>query len=250
MRGYISWTTALLIGITVIGVASVSAQKLPAFMKVFAPPTPAEAIEAPLSARLADGLGQVWFETADSACRSSKSLDQISYQRLARVMIVAVGDHMRQLASSMQNVPKAEAQFAAQAGQGAVQELARLAGDPVVKQFLLLNSRRSAVELTQTYLENIERALMLNRVQISAKASPAAAGDGAMLDEIEKVSSAPLDYYDANKTSAMTRLLELMIIAERAVSDTSNRDELLKWGPGRLMPILEGPLKDNCVMKR
>lgn len=70
-----------------------------------------------------------------------------------------------------------------------------------------------------------------------------------MLEAIEKVSSAPLDYYDANKTRAMTRLLELMVIAERAVSETSNRDELLKWGPGRLMPILEGPLKDNCVMK-
>ena len=245
---------ALLVGmIAACVIASTSAQTpapkpLPAFMKVFTPPTPAESIEAPLSARMADKLGQVWFETADPACRASKSLDQAAYQKLARTMIVAVGDNMRQLSTGMQNVPKAEAQFAAQAGRGATDELGRLASDPVVKQFLALNRSRSAVELTQTYLENIERALLLSRVQTRARASPLSTGDDILL-EIEKVSSAPLDYYDANKTRAMTRLLELMVIAERAISETSNRDELLKWGPGRLMPILEGPLKDNCIMK-
>jgi hypothetical protein len=71
-----------------------------------------------------------------------------------------------------------------------------------------------------------------------------------MLEEIEKVSSAPLDYVDANKGKAMDRFLELVILAERAVADTSNRDELLKWGPGKLMVILEGPLKEHCIAKR
>jgi hypothetical protein len=85
-------------------------------------------------------------------------------------------------------------------------------------------------------------------VETRARASPLATGDDILLD-IEKVSSAPLDYVDANKSPAMNRFLDLMIIAERAVGDTSNRDELLKWGPGRLMSILEGPLKANCIMK-
>jgi hypothetical protein len=253
MRAYIPRAAALLAGVIAAGIAPASAQTapkpLPAFMKVFTPPTPAESIEAPLSAKLADKLGQVWFETADPSCRTSKSLDQAAYQKLARTMIVAVGDNMRQLSTGMQNVPKAEAQFAAQAGRGATDELGRLANDPVVKQFLALNRSRSAVELTQTYLENIERALLLSRVQTSARASPLSTGDNVMLEEIEKVSSAPLDYYDANKTAAMNRILELMIIAERAIGDTSNRDELLKWGPGRLMPILEGPLKEHCIAK-
>lgn len=252
MRAYIARAAAL-VGVIAAGIVPVAAQTtpkpLPAFMKLFTPPTPAESIEAPLSAKLADKLGQAWFETADPSCRASKSLDQAAYKELARTMIVAVGDNMRQLASSMQNVPKAEAQFATQAGRGATDELGRLAADPVVKQFLVLNRSRSAVELTQTYLENIERALLLSRVQTRAQASPLSTGDSEMLEAIEKVSSAPLDYYDANKTRAMTRLLELMVIAERAASETSNRDELLKWGPGRLMPILEGPLKDNFVMK-
>lgn len=217
-------------------------------MKLFTAPPPSEAIQAPLSAKLADKLAKVWFDTADPACRASKSLDLASYQKLARSMLVAVGDHMRQLAASTWNGPKAETQFAAQAGRGATDELQRLADDPVVKQFLVLNRSRSAVETTQTYLENIERALLLKRVETRGRASPVMTGDEIQL-EIEKVGEAPLEYADANKTRAMTRLLALMDIAERVLGDTSNRDELLKWGPGRLMIILEGPLKENCVMK-
>jgi hypothetical protein len=248
----ISRTIALLAGAFAM-VTTVSAQTAPkpppAFMKELLPPTPAESIRAPLSVRLADRLGQVWFETAEAGCRASRSLDSASYQKLARTTLVAVGDHMRQLAASMQDGPKAEAQFAAQAGRGATEELRRLASDPVVKEFLARNRDRSAVEQTQTYLENIERALLLSRVQTRARASPLSTGDDILL-EIEKVSSAPLDYVDANKTRAMMRFLELTIIAERAVGDTSNRDGLLTWGPGRLMVILEGPLKEHCIMKQ
>lgn len=243
---------ALLAGIMAFGISSVSAQTPPmappAFMKLFTAPPPSEAIQAPLSAKMADKLAKVWFDTADPACRSSKSLDLASYQKLARAMIVAVGDNMRQFSAITQNGPRAEAQFAAQAGRGATEELQRLANDPVVKQFLALNRSRSAVETTQTYLDNIERALLLKRVETRGRASPLATGDDIQL-EIEKVSEAPLEYADRNKTRAMTRLLALMDIAERALSDTSNREELLKWGPGRLMIVLEGPLKESCVMK-
>jgi len=252
MRACIRGAAALLAGMVTIGIAPVSAQgpapsATPAFMKVLAPPTPAESLEAPLSARLADKLGQAWFDSADPACRTSKSLDLAAYQKLARTMIVAVGDNMREFSASVQDAPKAEAQFAAQAGRGAAGELQRLANDPVVKEFLNRNRKRAAVELTQTYLENIERALLLRRVQ-ARQASPLATGDDILL-EIEKVSSAPLDYVDANKKRGMNRFLELMVIAERAVSETSNQTELLKWGPVRLMVVLEGPLKEHCVMK-
>jgi hypothetical protein len=255
MRACIARAVALLVSVIALCTAPASAQTTapkppPAFMKLFAPPTPAESIEAPMSVKLADKLAQVWFETADPACRASKSLDQAAYQKLARTMLVTVGDHMRQLAASVQDGPKAEAQFAAQAGRGAAEEMRRLSGDAVVKQFLVLNRNSRAVEQIQTYLDNIERALLLSRVQTRARASPLATGDSVMLEEIEKVSEAPLNYADANKTKAMNRFLELMLKAEGAVQNTSNRDALLTWGPGRLMVILEGPLKDNCIMKQ
>jgi hypothetical protein len=253
MRACVSRVMVLLAGVLAAGIAPVSAQTTPkpppAFMKSFAPPTPAESIEAPMSAKLADRLAKVWFDTADPACRASKSLDQGAYQKLARTMLAAVGDHMRQLAASAHDGPKAEAQFAAQAGRGATDELQRLSGDAVVKQFLVLNRNSRAVEQTQTYLENIERALLLSRVPTRGRASPLATGESAILLEIEKVSEAPLNYVDANKTKTMNRFLELMLMAERSVQDTSNRDSLLTWGPGKLMVILEGPLKDHCVMK-
>src|SRR5262249_54590185 len=149
----------LLAGVFAIGIALASAQTAPkpppAFTKLFTAPPPAEAIQAPLSQKMADKLAQVWFETADPACRASKSLDLAAYQKLARAMLVAVGDHMRQLAANAQDGPKAEAQFAVQAGRGATEELGKLSNDPVVKQFLVLNRGRSAVETTQTYLDNI-----------------------------------------------------------------------------------------------
>jgi hypothetical protein len=243
--------TALLAVLITIGIPPVSAQTVPkpppAFLKVLTLPTPAESIEAPLSAKLADKLGQVWFEAADPACRATKSLDLASYKKLARIMIVAVGDHIRQFSASVQDGPKADAQFAAEAGQGALAELRRLANDPAVKEFLVRSRKRSEIELTQTYLENIDRALLLRRVQ-TRQASPLATGDDILL-EIEKVSSGPVDYADAKKSRAINRFIELMGIAERALADTSNKIELLRWGPVRLMPILEGPLKENCVMK-
>jgi len=164
-------------------------------------------------------------------------------------MLVAVGDHMRQLATRAQDGPKADAEFAAQAGKGAVTELRRLSAEPVVKEFLVQMRSRSAVEQTQAYLENIERALLLSRVEIKGHANPLASGDTDLQEEIEKATSAPLDYVDANKGKAMDRFLELLIIGERTLAETSNRDELLLWGPGKLMVVLEEPLKANCVMK-
>lgn len=248
------WTAMVsLAGIIGLAVSTVSAQTAakppPEFMKVLLPPSPAESIEAPLSAKLADRLGQVWFDMAAPDCRASGSLDLASYRKLARTMLVAVGQHMRQLAASAQDGPRADAEFAAQAGAGAADELQRLAGEPVVREFLVRLRSQHAVEQTQTYLENIERALLLSRVQTQGRASPLATGETDLLEEIEKISSAPLDYVDANRGNAMDRFLELTTIAESALSDTSNRDQLLKWGPGRLMVILEEPLKAHCVMK-
>jgi hypothetical protein len=242
-----------LAGISGLAVAPVSAQTnakpQPELWKILSTPSPAESIQAPMAAKLADRLGQVWFDSAEPAGRASRSLDLAAYQKLARTTLVAVGDHMKQLAASAQDGPKADAAFAAQAGKGAVAELRRLSAEPVVKEFLVQMRSRSAVEQTQTYLENIERALLLNRVQIKGHANPLASGDADLQEEIEKATSAPLDYADANKGKAMDRFLELLIIAERTLAETSNRDELLQWGPGRLMVVLEGPLKANCIMK-
>jgi hypothetical protein len=240
-------------GIFGLAVAPVSAQTnakpQAELRKIFSTPSPAESIQAPMAVKLADRLGQVWFESADPACRTSRSLDRAAYQKLARTMLVAVGDHMRQLATRAQDGPKADAEFAAQAGKGSVAELRRLSAEPVVKEFLVQMRSRSAVEQMQTYLENIERALLLNRVEIKGHANPLASGDTDLQEEIEKATSAPLDYADANKGKTMDRFLELLIIAERTLAGTSNRDELLLWGPGKLMVVLEGPLKANCVMK-
>jgi hypothetical protein len=242
-----------LAGVAALGVADVSAQTTakpqPELMKILASPSPAESIQAPMAARLADRLGQVWFESAEPDCRASRSLDLASYQKLARAMLIAAGDHMRQLAASGQDGPKADAAFTAQAGKGAIAELRRLSNDPVVKEFLVRMRGKSAVEQTQIYLENIERALLLSRVEIKGHANPLASGDSDLQEEIEKATSAPLDYVDANKGKAMDRFLDLVIIAERTLADTSNRDELLQWGPGKLMVILEEPLKAHCIMK-
>lgn len=242
-----------LAGVTGLAVAPVSAQTnakpQPELRKILSTPSPAESIQAPMAAKLADRLGQVWFESAEPACRASRSLDLASYQKLARTMLVAVGDNMRQLAAGAQDGPKADAEFAAQAGKGAIAEFRRLSTESVVKEFLVQMRSRSAVEQTQTYLENIERALLLSRVEIKGHANPMASGDNDLQEEIEKATSAPLDYAEANKGNAMDRFLELLIIAERTLAETSNRDELLLWGPGKLMVILEGPLKANCVMK-
>lgn len=220
----------------------------PEFLRVLQPPTPTAALEAPLPAKLADRLGQVWFDTAQPACRESRSLDLASYQKLARVLLVAVGEHMKQLADSILDSAKADAEFVAQAGAGGTAELRRLTEDPVVKELLVQVNRRAAIEQTLHYLENIERALLLNRFQTKGLANPLATGDSVM-QEIEKATSAALDYADLNRGKAVDRFLELVIIAQRAVVDASRQDELLQWGPGRLMPILEGPLKEHCIEK-
>ena len=104
---------------------------------------------------------------------------------------------------------------------------------------------RSAVEQMQTYLENIERALLLNRVEIRATPTRSRAATRISASEPPRAAG----YADANKGKTMDRFLELLIIAERTLADTSNRDELLLWGPGKLMVVLEGLLQANCVMK-
>src|SRR5256885_10802166 len=113
-----------LAGVTGLEVAPISAQTnakpQPELRKILSTPSPAESIQAPMAAKLADRLGQVWFESAEPACRTSRSLDRAAYQKLARTMLVAVGDHMRQLAASAQDGPKADAAFATQAGETGV----------------------------------------------------------------------------------------------------------------------------------
>jgi hypothetical protein len=245
--------TVSLAGIAGLAVAPACAQTgekpQPELRKILLTPPPAEAIQAPLAAKLADRLGQVWFESAEPSCRAGRSLDLASYRKLARTMLIAVGDNMRQLAVSIQDGPKADAAFAAQAGQDAMAELRRLSTDVVVKEFLVRLRGRSAVEQTQTYLENIERALLLSGVKINGQANPLASGDSDLQEEIENATAAPLDYADANKGKALDRFLELLIVAERTLAETGDQDAMLQWGPGRLMPILEGPLKANCIMK-
>jgi len=238
--------------VTWLAVAPISAQTNakppPALVTILSTPSPAESIQAPLAAKLADRLGQVWFNSAEPACRASRSLDLASYQKLARTMLVAAGDHMRQLATRAQDGPKADAAFAAQAGNGAVAEFRRLSAEPVVKEFLVRMRSRLAVEQTHAYLENIERALLLKRVEMKGRADPLAAGDSDLLEEIEKATGAPMDYVEANKGKAIDRFLELLIIAERTLAETINRDEVLLWGPGKLMVVLEEPLKANCII--
>ena len=100
-----------------------------------------------------------------------------------------------------------DAEFAAEAGAGASDEMQRLAGEPVVKEFLLRLRSRTMLEQTQTFLENIDPGAAARRGQAQARPTRFATGDAALLDEIEQVSSAPLDYVDANKTKSMERFL-------------------------------------------
>jgi hypothetical protein len=199
--------------------------------------------------KLADRLGQVWFDTAQPACREAKSLDLASYRKLARTLLIAVGEHMQDLAAGSIDRTKAETEFAAHAGPGGTEELQRITQDPIVAQLLAHLNRRAAVEQTLHYLENIERALLLNRVAIKGHANPLASGDSVLLEEIEKESGATLDYAESNKGKTVDRFLELVVLAQRAMLDSSRQEELLQWGPGKLMPILEGPLKEHCIAK-
>lgn len=238
-----------------LGTARPAAQaptaRQPEFFAIMSPPTPAEALENPLSAKLAERLGKVWYNTADVGCRTSKSLDLAHYTRLARGRLIAVGEHIKQMSDSAVDVARADAQFISLAGPDAFAEMRRLASDPAVIQFLALLRRGNAVGQTQLYLENIERALLLNRIPTHGQASPIATGDDpALLTEIETVGEAAANFAGTNNSAAIHRFLELMTMAQSALSEASNREELMKWGPGRLMSQLEGPLRDNCVIKK
>ena len=227
-----------LAGVTGLAVAPIFAQTnakpQPELRKILSTPSPAELIQAPMAAKLADRLGQVWFEfggtslpgepVARSGFLSEARADDARGRRRP---------HEAACCGLPRTDPRPDAEFAAQAGKGAIAELRRLSAEPVVKEFLVQMRSRSAVEQTQTYLENIERALLLNRVEIKGHANPLASGDTDLQEEIEKATSAPLDYADANKGKSMDRFLELLIIAERTLAETSNRDELLLMGAGK-----------------
>lgn len=222
----------------------------PAFQDVFRAPTPEEALASPLSAKLVDRLAKALHDSAAPACRTEKKLSAGAYQKLARATLLAVGEHLQGFAASVLDAKQADADFESSARPGALQELKRLAGDPKVKEFLKLQRIAQSIEQTSTYLENTERALLLARLMTTARASPVATGDDqALLIEMETVAGAPLEYFDANQTPELTRLFELMIAAGDALVSASNQDAVLKWGPGKLLPILEPPLKDHCITK-
>ena len=166
-------------------------------------------------------------------------------------MMLSVGGHMQALALSALDVTKADAAFSTGAGVTAIAELKRLADDPKVKAFLELSRLGKSAEQAETFLENIDRALLLSRYQTTSRASPIATGDDQdLLIEIEDATSAALNYYDANKTPQMIRLFELAMVAADAQTSATNSDTLLTWGPGRLMPILEGPLQQHCIFPK
>ena len=93
-------------------------------------------------------------------------------------MLVAVGVHMRQFAASMVDGPKADAEFAAQAGAGAAEEMLRLAGEPVVRESLFALRNRTMVDQTSK-IWRIELALLLSRVGTKGQANPLATGEDA-----------------------------------------------------------------------
>lgn len=90
---------------------------------------------------------------------------------------------------------------------------------------------------------------MLDRIETKGKANPLASGDSVLPEEIEKESGIALDYAESNRSKTVDRFLELVVIAQRAMLDSSRQEELLQWGPGKPMPILEGPLEEHCIRK-
>lgn len=246
------WGAAMLV-VAACGATTAIAQGPPqqaAFSEVFKAPTPAESLEEPIATKLADRLGKVWHASADRTCVAEKKLDAASYAKLARAMLIAVGEHMQALAASALDPKKADADFEANAGAGAIRDVKRLASDPKVMAFLKLWRLGQSVEQTSSFLDNIERALLLARIQTQAKASPVATGDDPeLLIELETIAGAPLEYFDANQSPEMTRFFELMIAAGDALTSASNQDALLAWGPGKLLPLLEPALKEHCIAK-
>ena len=227
--------------------AQSASRREPAFMALLRPPPPSVALEAPLAAKLADRLGWTWFGIAAPSCRAERSLELANYHALARKLLVAVGERMRTVVDDATDVAKAEAEFATQAGPDAVAEMRRLAESAPVVQFLALLRAGAAVDKTQQYLEWIERALVLSRIQTQAMANPLATGDSELLLEIEAVSSAALDFADRNNGPEINRFLELATLAGAALTGAGKSETLLSWGPGKLMDLLEGPLRDHCI---
>lgn len=217
------------------------------FAVVVDAPTPTDGLEVPTAAKLADRLGKVWHDIADRTCADEKKLDLAAYHKLARTMIIAVGDHMQALAATALDVKVAEAAFTATAGPGAAAELEKLAADPAVKELLTLKRKADAVGQTNTYLDNIERAMLLTRIQTTQRASPIAVGDQDILIEMENVESAPAEFIDTSKSPAVQRFMDLAAKASESYIAGSNKELWLTWGPTKLMPILLQPLKDHCI---
>ena len=191
-------------------------------------------------------------ESADPQCLAAKGLRPAQLEARSREMLVRSGALMLQLAASMVDGAKLEAEFEKRAGPGGRADIVRLRADRDVKDYLKISEPAKLARLANNIVEMVDRHALLARLALKRHVSPLATGNVPLLraDPEEKSLEAANTFVNDRKSAGLSRFLEIQVALAESFREATDTEALLKVGPAQMTPNVPGDLEKLCVLKK
>lgn len=221
----------------------------PEFFAVLPPVTVKEAFADHYGQAILREFGAILRGSAGSACLRDKGIEPGTLQSFGEDLLARRGQAWIDMVVDFIDAAKADAEFRRLGGPGALAELRDLAADPVVREFLEIGRPARLDNLVDRVIEEFDRYVLLNRIQLSRQLSPYATGSVLMAESrAEPSEDAAEAFAEANQTPALRRFRELAeVVMAEAIAAATDRQRLLQHGPAQSFPGLQAELKAHCI---
>ncbi len=209
-----------------------------------------EAFASPYGRGMIAEFNSVLKASADASCLKSKNIKPEQLAQRGEAFIIKWGTQAMTVLASYVNLPIYETKFGQSAGLGAAGEMKRLEANPDVKRYMAIERPRRLAYLLDYVIENFSRYVLINRIKMG-QVSPLATGNEELLNKnpTEKVGAELEQFLAANKSSQVTRYVELSEQSGAALAASLNTEQVRNsLGPTTFFRGAEKDLADLCVV--
>lgn len=207
-----------------------------------------EAFDSPYGKALVAELGKSLRNDADASCLTAKDIAPDQLEQRGHDLIVKWGLRMMETANSFIDPKVYREKFAATAGSGAGDELARLRDDADVKHSMELERPIQQALIVDLFFDEFDRYVMVKRIKLTAIA-PLRTGNNKLLEmnPTEAAERQLGQFATSNKSPALQKYLKLSQQSLVASTVATKMEDALKIGPDTFLGGLEAGLAELCI---
>jgi hypothetical protein len=207
-----------------------------------------EAFDSPYGKALVAELGQSLRSNADASCLTTKGIASDQLEQRGHDLIVKWGLRMMEIANSFIDPKVYREKFAATAGPGADDELARLRDDADVKRSMELERPIQQAQIVDLFFDEFDHYVLLKQIKLAA-ISPLRTGNNKLLEmNPTEAAERNLSQFAASSKSPVLKKY-LMLSQQSLVASTAatKMEDALKIGPDTFLGGVEADLAELCI---